>query len=64
MPAPEAARQIVNAIEAGRREAVITTHGKLGVFLYRHAPWLVQAVMHAAARRGVSTRKPREASQA
>jgi short-subunit dehydrogenase len=38
-----AARDMVAAIAAGRREAVITTHGKLGVFFYRHFPWLVQA---------------------
>jgi short-subunit dehydrogenase len=43
MPTDVAARQIVAAIEARKREVVITAHGRLGVFLYRHAPWLVQA---------------------
>jgi short-subunit dehydrogenase len=51
MPTDEAARQIVAAIETRRREAVITTHGRLGVFVYRHAPWLVHAAIRAALRR-------------
>ena len=41
-PTDRAARQIVRAIAARKREAVITTHGKLLVWLYRHAPWLVE----------------------
>ena len=45
MPTDKAARQIVNAIAARRREAIITAHGKLLVWLYRHAPWLVQAAI-------------------
>jgi short-subunit dehydrogenase len=45
MPTDEAARQIVAAIETRRREAIITTHGKLAVFLYRHFPWLVRAAI-------------------
>ncbi len=53
MPTDEAARQIVAAIEARRREAVITAHGRIGVFVYRHAPWLVRAALR------VSRRKPR-----
>jgi short-subunit dehydrogenase len=51
MPTDEAARQIVAAIETRQREAVITTHGRLGVFVYRHAPWLVHAAIRAALRR-------------
>jgi short-subunit dehydrogenase len=51
MPTAEAARQIVAAIETRKREAVITGHGRLGVFVYRHAPWLVHAAYRAAARR-------------
>jgi len=47
MPTDEAARQIVAAIETRQREAVITAHGRLGVFLYRHAPWLVRAALRA-----------------
>jgi short-subunit dehydrogenase len=48
----EAARQIVSAIETRPREAIITTHGKLLVFLYRHAPALARALLRAFARRG------------
>jgi short-subunit dehydrogenase len=45
-----AARQIVAAIETRPREAVITGHGKVLVFLYRHAPWLVRALVKLVAR--------------
>jgi len=41
MPTAAAARQIVRAVGRRRREIVVTAHGKLGVFLQRHAPWLV-----------------------
>jgi short-subunit dehydrogenase len=51
VPTDEAAREIVAAIETRRREAVITTHGRLLVFLYRHAPWLVRALRRAGVRR-------------
>jgi short-subunit dehydrogenase len=43
MPAERAARQIVRAIARRRREVVVTAHGKLAVFLQRHASWLVAA---------------------
>jgi short-subunit dehydrogenase len=48
MPAARAARQIVRAIGRRRREVVITGHGKLGVFVQRHAPWLVAAAIRLA----------------
>jgi len=51
MPTAEAARQIVAAIETRKREAVITGHGRLAVFAYRHAPWLVHAAYRIGARR-------------
>jgi len=41
VPTATAARQIVRAVARRRREAVITGHGKLAVFMQRHAPWLV-----------------------
>ncbi len=44
MPAATAARKIVRATARRRREIVVTGHGKLGVFLYRHFPWLVNLV--------------------
>jgi short-subunit dehydrogenase len=43
MPASTAARKIVRATARRRREAVITGHGKLAVFLERHVPWLIAA---------------------
>jgi short-subunit dehydrogenase len=47
MPTPKAARQIVRATARRRREVVITAHGKLAVFVQRHAPWLVSAFVRA-----------------
>lgn len=35
------AKKIIAATKARRREIVITAHGKLGVFLARHMPWLL-----------------------
>jgi short-subunit dehydrogenase len=51
MPTEQAARQMVAAIDTGRREALITRHAKLGVFLYRHVPWLVNAALRAGGQR-------------
>ena len=51
MPTDEAARQIVAALASRRREAIITAHGRVGVFIYRHAPWLVQAALRLARRK-------------
>jgi NAD(P)-dependent dehydrogenase (short-subunit alcohol dehydrogenase family) len=34
-----AARKIVRAVARGRREIILTGHGKLAVFLQRHVPW-------------------------
>ena len=48
MPTDTAARRIVTTIERRRREAVITGHGKLIVFAYRHWPWLVRAAARFA----------------
>jgi short-subunit dehydrogenase len=43
MPTPPAARQILQAIARGKRERIITLHGKLFVFIERFMPWLVRA---------------------
>ena len=45
MPADRAARRIVRAIGRRRREVVVTGHGKVGVFVQRHAPWLVAGAL-------------------
>ena len=42
--ADDAARVMVHAIYRRKVEYTFTGHGKLGVWLGRHAPWLVQAV--------------------
>jgi short-subunit dehydrogenase len=44
-PTDRAARQIVRAIARRRREVVVTGHGKIFVFLHRHAPWLTSGVI-------------------
>jgi len=52
MPAPEAVRQILSAVARGKREAVITGHGKALVLIERFAPWIIRA----AGRRMAATR--------
>jgi NADP-dependent 3-hydroxy acid dehydrogenase YdfG len=54
MPAPTAARKMLRALVARRSECVITLHGKAGVFLARHTPWLVSAALRL--RRGAQRR--------
>jgi short-subunit dehydrogenase len=51
MPADKAAAVVAGAIAARRREQVVTLHGKLGIWLQRHVPWLVAAVVGRASRR-------------
>jgi short-subunit dehydrogenase len=52
MPTERAARQIVDAIARRRREVVITGHGRATVFLNRHAPWLIAALIRRFGIRG------------
>ncbi len=44
MPTEKAARQMLRAIARGKREAIITGHGKAFVFLERFMPWVTRAV--------------------
>jgi short-subunit dehydrogenase len=44
VPTEKATRQILRAISQGKREAVITGHGKVLVFLERFMPWVLRAV--------------------
>ena len=53
MPADVAARKIVAAAYRRRREAIVTVHGKVLVWLQRFAPW----VLALALRRGVRGRR-------
>jgi len=52
MPADTAARKIVSAIARRRREAVITGHGKVLVFIARHLPGLMSALLSLSRYRG------------
>lgn len=58
MPADEAARQIAGALEARRREVIVTGHGKALVFASRHLPGaLGQILKRAGAKRPEPGRK-------
>lgn len=56
MDTERAARKLVRAVVRRRREAVITAHGKLSVFLERHLP---AATARLARSSGLSTRRRR-----
>jgi short-subunit dehydrogenase len=45
MPADLAAKKIVSAVHRRRREAIITFHGKVLVWLSRAAPWVLRVAM-------------------
>jgi hypothetical protein len=48
MDADEAARKLVKAVIRRKREAVITGHGRIVVFLERHSPWLISFLVRVA----------------
>jgi short-subunit dehydrogenase len=52
MSTPKAAGQILRAIASGKREAIITTHGKILVALERFAPWVIRAAGRRMAGQG------------
>lgn len=51
-----AVRQILRAVAQGRREAIITGHGRILVALERFAPWALRAAGRRMAARGASYR--------
>lgn len=60
MPTDKAVRQILRAIAKGKREAIITGHGKGLVFLERFAPWVIRALgRKMAAERGGYRSEPK-----
>jgi len=62
MPTDKAVRQILNAIARGKREAIITGHGKALVFLERFMPWVIRAAgRKMAAGRGGYRTEPKSA---
>lgn len=52
VPTVRAANEIIRAVERGKREQVVTGHGKVIVFLNRHCHWLFEAIK----RRGLKAR--------
>jgi short-subunit dehydrogenase len=58
MDVDKAASKLVKAVVNRRRVKVITLHGKLAVFLARHAPWLVDALIRIT---GADRRRPHKA---
>jgi short-subunit dehydrogenase len=57
MDADTAARKLVTAVLKRRRVAIITVHGRMVVFLERHAPWLAALLVKVL---GVDKRRHRE----
>ena len=47
----KAVRQILKAVEKGKREQIVTGHGKLLVLVERFAPWMIRAVAQRLAAR-------------
>ena len=50
MSVDAAARDIVDATYRRQRERVVTAHGKVLVFVYRHFPWLIRLAQRAGIR--------------
>jgi short-subunit dehydrogenase len=57
MDTDKAAAKLVKGVLKRKRTVVITGHGKIAVFLERHAPWLVSFLIRAL---GVDKRRHRE----
>jgi len=51
VPTPRAARVILKAVARRRHEVVVTGHGKAIVWVARHMPWLLGAVLERGAYR-------------
>jgi NAD(P)-dependent dehydrogenase (short-subunit alcohol dehydrogenase family) len=43
VPTPKAAREILRAVARGKREQIVTGHGKVFVAIERFAPWILRA---------------------
>lgn len=52
MPTDKAVRQMLRAVARGKREAIITGHGKILVAIERFMPWLSRAIRRRLAARG------------
>ena len=61
MPTDKAVRQILRAVAKGKREAIVTGHGKALVFLERFMPWVIRAFgRKIAAGRGGYRSEPKD----
>lgn len=56
MPTEKAVKQILRAVARGKREAIVTGHGKIFVAMERFAPWVLRAATRGIAARGSSYR--------
>jgi short-subunit dehydrogenase len=52
VPTATAVRHVLRAVARGRREVIVTGHGKLLVAIERLTPWLARALKRRLARRG------------
>jgi len=43
VPTPKAVREILRAVAKGKREQIVTGHGKVIVAIQRYAPWILRA---------------------
>jgi short-subunit dehydrogenase len=59
MPTDKAVRQMLRAVARGKREAIITGHGKILVAIERFMPWLSRASRRRLAARGGYRSEPR-----
>jgi hypothetical protein len=41
---PKAVREILHAVARGKRERIVTGHGKVLVAIQRFAPWMLRAL--------------------
>lgn len=55
-PTEKAVKQILRAVARGKREAIVTGHGKIFVAMERFAPWVLRAATRGIAARGSSYR--------
>jgi short-subunit dehydrogenase len=58
MRTDKAVKQILRAVARGKREAIITGHGKILVALERFAPWVLRAIFRMVAAQRQSREEP------
>ena len=59
MPTERAARDIVEAVYRGKRERIVTAHGRILVWIHRHLPWVLDRLLELRRPvRGAGTEPP------